>query len=229
LGRASRLQTLASLGRFDEVLDEASPILDWAAEHEDAFSRFLVLTSLAAVEIERGEGIVDPAELADLCRRMAGEDKLILAARLALARAEDDLARDLAHEGAPNVPLGDAYGFARLCIGAGLSELATDLLSRKVARHPPEEASMLGATATLAEANDEHAAAREDYAVATEMFNALQMAPDFAHALQGLGRCLLALGENDDGEASLRQARALWGQMKAKPRIAEIDKLLATI
>jgi hypothetical protein len=61
------------------------------------------------------------------------------------------------------------------------------------------------------------------------MFKGLQMAPDFAHALQGLGRCLLALGENDDGEASLRQARALWEQMKAKPRIAEIDKLLATI
>ena len=229
LGRASRLRTLARLGRFDEVLDEANQVLDWVAEHDDAFSRLLVLTGLATVEIERGERLVDPAELADLCRRMANEETLIVAARLALARAEGDLARDLVLEGSPNVRLGDAYGFARLCVEAGLSELATDLLSREVARHPREEGSTLGATAILAEAKGKHAAARTDYAEATETFRMLQMAPDLAHALQGLGRCLLALGENDHGAESLRQARALWEQMKAKPRIAETDILLAMI
>ena len=187
LGRASRLRTLARLGRFDEVLDEANPVLDWVAEHDDAFSRLLVLTGLATVEIERGERLVDPAELADLCRRMANEETLIVAARLALARAEVDLARDFVLEGSPNVRLGDAYGFARLCVEAGLSELATDLLSRKVARHPREEGSTLGATAILAEAKGKHAAARTDYAEATETFRTLQMAPDLGTRPPGAG------------------------------------------
>ena len=123
LGRASRLRTLARLGRFDEVLDEANQVLDWVAEHDDAFSRLLVLTGLATVEIERGERLVDPVDLADLCRRMANEETLIVAARLALARAEGDLARDLVLEGPPNVRLGDAYWYARLCVEAGFSEL----------------------------------------------------------------------------------------------------------
>ena len=55
------------------------------------------------------------------------------------------------------------------------------------------------------------------------------MAPDQAHALHGLGRCLLALGETQEGVARLREARALWEGMKAVPRIAEIDDLLASI
>ena len=115
----------------------------------------------------------------------------------------------------------------RVSVLTGLPQLAEELLSREVARHPVEEASSLGAKAVLAEAKGEHAEARVWYTAAAEAFGVLEMAPDRAHALQGLGRCLLALGETDEGSARLLEARTLWKQMKAELRIAEIDERLA--
>ena len=120
--RAARLRTLVSLGRFDEVLKESGPILDWVADHEDAFSRREVLASLAMVETERGEGSVDPAELADLARRTDNEALLIVAAQLALGRGNGDIARQFVLDGAPHGRLRDAYGVARACVEVGLPE-----------------------------------------------------------------------------------------------------------
>ena len=59
------------------------------------------------------------------------------------------------------------------------------------------------------------------------MFMALKIAPERAYALQGLGRCLLALGKTGEGATQLGDARTLWRQMNATRRIAEIDELLA--
>lgn len=86
----------------------------------------------------------------------------------------------------------------------------------------------MGAQAKLAEDRDELGAAREGYSAAAAIFETLGMAPNQAHALQGLGRCLLSLGETQEGVARLRETRALWKDMKAAPHIAEIDELLAT-
>ena len=44
------------------------------------------------------------------------------------------------------------------------------------------------------------------------MFKALEIAPERAYAQQGLGRCLLALGDTEEGVARLGDARALWGR-----------------
>jgi len=52
--------------------------------------------------------------------------------------------------------------------------------------------------------------------------------PERAYAFAGLGRCLLALGETDEGVARLRESREIWERLRATPRIAEIDVLLAT-
>ena len=82
-------ETLAGLGRFDEVLEEAVPILEWAVAHDDAFARFAVLLSLATVQGERGTGSVDPEELADLARRLNTEPALLLVSRLAFAQGLD--------------------------------------------------------------------------------------------------------------------------------------------
>ena len=227
LGRAGRIQVLATFGRFDEVVEESEPILEWAAAHQDEFSRCMVMASLAIVGIERGKSSVDPEELAELTRRMDDLAPLIVAGQLALVRGDGDLAKNFVLEGAPQAPLGDAFSTARVSVLTGLPQLAEELLSREVARHPVEEASSLGAKAVLAEAKGEHPEARVWYTAAAEAFGVLEMAPDRAHALQGLGRCLLALGETDEGSARLLEARTLWKQMKAELRIAEIDERLA--
>jgi tetratricopeptide (TPR) repeat protein len=225
--RAARLRALASLGRFDEVLEESGQILDWAADHHDVFTRREVLASLAVVETERGDGSVDPTELADLARRTDNEALLIVAAQLALGRGNGDIARTLTLGGAPHARLRDAYGVARVCVELGLPELAEELLAREVAHYPLEDAAKLEALAVLAEARGELAAASEEYTAAAALLQALEAVLDQAHALQGLGRCLLALGDVGEGAARLREARALWEEMKATPRIVEIDELLS--
>jgi hypothetical protein len=58
-------------------------------------------------------------------------------------------------------------------------------------------------------------------------WRSLGFRPEEAYALTGLGRCLLALGETEEAVARLMEARATWERLRAAPRIAEIDALLA--
>ena len=169
--------------------------LEWAVAHDDAYSRFAVLLSLAMVEGERASGSVDSEELADLARRLNAQPALLLVSQVALVQGEDDLARTFLLEGVPHANLADAFFVARVSVQADLPEVAEELLSRGIVHYRAEEAGVRGAKATLAEVYGEPSSAREDYAGAAEIFAELGMAPDQAHALQGLGRCLLALGE----------------------------------
>jgi class 3 adenylate cyclase len=225
--RAAQLEGFADLGRFDEVVEAAGSILAWAAEHGDADTRFKTLWSLALVRIERGEPTVDPKELADLSRRLGFEDGLVLAAQLELDEGDAELARSLLSEGIAHVEPYFAFTTARVCVEVGLPELAGVLVDR-VVKLRPVKAERLATQATLAEARGDRVSACYDYEAAAESFGALEMTPAQAHASLGLGRCLLALGEIEDGTARLHDARALWERMKATRRIAEIDELLAT-
>jgi hypothetical protein len=51
----------------------------------------------------------------------------------------------------------------------------------------------------------------------------LGVVPELAHALAGLGRCLIALGELEDGTSQLRDARIIWESLAADVRTAEVD------
>ena len=220
------LEICAEMGRFDDVMTDARPILEWATEHQDADLRFRVLWSLAVVEIERGEPTVDLQDLADLSRRLSQEDALILAAQIELDQGDVDLARSHLIEGVANVDGTFAFKAARVCAKAGLIDLV-ELLAAGVPHYPSEQAASLGALAALEESRNLLVDARAHYAEAASMFKALEIAPERAYALQGLGRCLLALGRTEEGAVRLRDARTLWAQMSAMRRIAEIDELLA--
>jgi class 3 adenylate cyclase/tetratricopeptide (TPR) repeat protein len=226
--RAGRLRALSSMGRFDEILSEAEPILEWADAHRDLFTRLRVLENLAAVAVERGDVDLDIEEFSDLARRMDDRACLILAAQLALGQGDLPLARSLLLEGAPHVEPGDMHRAARVCVDVGIPQRAEELVAQGEATYPADEAAGLCARAILAEARGDQAAARDNYVAAGKMFSALGMTPDRAHALQGLGRCLLTLGETEEGVARIREARTLWEQMQAHQRISEIDRVLAS-
>ena len=126
--RGAILEICAEMGRFDDVMTDARPILEWAIEHQDADLRFRVLWSLAVVRIERGEPTVDLQDLADLSRRLSQEDALILAAHIELDQGDVDLARSHLIEGVANVDGTFAFKAARVCAKAGLLDLV-ELLS----------------------------------------------------------------------------------------------------
>jgi hypothetical protein len=64
---------------------------------------------------------------------------------------------------------------------------------------------------------------------AAERWSSFGVVTEEAFALHGLGRCLLAVGRTEEGVARLTESRELWVAMRATPRIAEIDELLATV
>ena len=228
-GRATQLQALAFMGRYDEAVASAEPILGWAAEHQVARTRCEALMGLAFVRIDRGKPAVDPQELASLGRGLVRPDSLLIAAQLALDQGDAELARSLLTEAlaVDHDVTFDSFMAARACVQAGVAELAEALLSRGVGKSRGEEAQGLAAQATLAESKGELTQARDGYAVAESLFEEMALAPYRARALQGLGRCLLSLGETEEGVRHLQEARVLWEQLKATLRIAEIDALVA--
>jgi len=48
-----------------------------------------------------------------------------------------------------------------------------------------------------------------------------------AQALLGHGRCLLSLGQLAEARAPLRTARVIFATLRAKPALADVDRLLA--
>jgi hypothetical protein len=192
------------------------------------FTRLRVLENLAAVAVERGDVDLDIEEFSDLARRMESRHCLILAAQLALGQGDLPLARSLLLEGAPHIEPEDMHRAARVCVDVGVPERAEELVAEGEVTYPADEAARLCAHAILAELREDLGAARDNYLGAEEIFGALGMTLDRAHVLQGLGRCLLMLGETEEGVARIREAHSLWEQMKAHQRISEIDQLLAS-
>jgi class 3 adenylate cyclase/tetratricopeptide (TPR) repeat protein len=233
-GRAGRLELLLLLGQLDELMAEAEPVLVWAREHGDAWSRSKVLACVAAVEVLRGEAKVDPAELRELAHafRRFGCELLPRAARLASTAGDVESARSLLAELEEMVPVdevGNSSEVVRACVEARVPRLGERLLAKGTRRVPLEEASRQGAEAMLAEAKEEFELARERYLAVLARWRELGVVLEQAYTLAGIGRCLLALGESEDGTIRLREARALWVDMKATRPIAEIDELIKTL
>jgi tetratricopeptide (TPR) repeat protein len=226
VGRAGRLDALAKMGRFDEVERETVPILEWAEGHDDVFTRFTVLSSLALVDIARGRGSVDPAELADLALRMDNYDGLARAAWLASECGDDERAGSVIDQLAPHALLMSAPLLSRVCVRLNRPEVARQLLARSVAYYPAQQAAVHAATAILAEADGDFQTASSHYIESIRTFEDLGTVPDEAYAQVGLGRCLLAQGETEAALARLTSARELWEGLGASARVEETDALL---
>ncbi len=116
--------------------------------------------------------------------------------------------------------------FVRACLRAGALDLARRAL--EIGSTPAVGAVDRSlAVAIVREASGDLEAARAGYEQLVPELARLGFAPDHAYAVAGLGRCLIALGETEGGITLLRDARATWERLRATPRVAEIDALLA--
>ena len=80
--------------------------------------------------------------------------------------------------------------------------------------------------AQLAEAGGEHADAAEQFRRSAECWQRFGATLEQAYALLGEGRCLTSL-HDPQADQPLRQARQLFEQMGARPRINQCDTLIA--
>jgi hypothetical protein len=229
--RLHRVDKLLLAGAWDEMRQEAEPLLGWALQHGDAWTVVGLRLALAEVSLERGEATVLPEDFAGMAidAGFLPIDSAPARADCATAAQDTAAARRLLASAldvtSPGTFRSDGR-FVRACLRAGDLSLARRVLDIEPGPSAPAH-ERLTARAQVAEASRDLAAARARYEQVIPDLARLGYEPEHAHALAGLGRCLLALGETEEGIELLRESRAIWERLRATPRIAEIDALLA--
>jgi tetratricopeptide (TPR) repeat protein len=230
--KVRRAEVLFVAGAWDEAFTEAEVGRAWGTEHQDAWVVTMAEKVINWVRVDRGErtGPLTGFYSGFLAMgfRSTGAASLVADAALADSGPETALGvlQDAIERSSPG-ELEEPASFVRACLRAGSPRLAQQALSLGFAQRPAEATGLVSAEAMLAEAEGDLPAARNGFASAAEVFARLGNVPEHAYAVAGLGRCLLALGETEEGIARLLESRAIWERLRATPRIAEIDALLA--
>jgi hypothetical protein len=93
---------------------------------------------------------------------------------------------------------------------------------------PADLALRASAQAHVLEGRGKHRVAETAFGEAVERLRALGGGLEHAYAVLGQGRCLAALGD-PAAEQTLRDARALFAEMGAQPRVDECDEVLEQV
>jgi class 3 adenylate cyclase/tetratricopeptide (TPR) repeat protein len=171
-----------------------------------------------AREIGDGQVLVPAFRVAALGRIARGE----VAGAVDLVRELDELLRDR-----PGPRSWILNGAARVCLAADDAGLLRSLIDQGVEHLTRDQNSMASARAILAEIEGDHERASAGYQDAADRWEAFPAVLEHGLALMGAGRCLLALGRQNQGTERLRAARERFGALKAAPLVAEVDDLLA--
>ena len=230
---------LVELGRPEEALERAGAL---AAAVEASGATWVLIwlralelaTHLARGEADGASGIAD--WLVDAARTHATTDATVevlaavAAARLA-AGAPDQACALLAEieqtPGARDVPYYSRQlgAMLRTALAAGDPDLAQRLADGLEPRFPGREHALCAARAQLAEHAGNHADAAVLYAEAAARWQQFGNVREYAHALLGQGRCLVAR-EDPAAEQPLRDAADLFSSMGYRPALAETEALL---
>ena len=229
--RAILTTALLDLGRWDELLPEADGIWSWALQHGDMPSAVTAGAAAAFARLERGEPIATAEHLLSMAHDLGIPTFATpILAESAVIAGDGVTARRALEECLRLTPDGNLWGaipFVRACIRAGAPDLARRALGSANLRAPAMEGE--AAAAMIAESLGDYAAARAGYERVAAVFSDQGYVVERAYALAGLGRCQIELGETEEGVTKLRESRSVWVGLRATPRIAEIDALLASV
>src|SRR3954454_11493334 len=230
---------LFDLGQWDEVIERASVVVEWAEGGGLMYAGAIAAAQHALVLVHRGypEAAGPLLERFVPVARDAGDPQVVvpaLAAAARLAAARDDLAaaveflRELearTRTGAslyrPNY-LSDVVAIA---FDAGAPQLAEAFLETEYRAIGRQAHSVVAARATAAEKSGQLEGALVLYEDAGHRWDAHGFVLGGAQARHGAGRCLVALG--GDGQTPLREARETFVQLGARPELERVDHLLA--
>lgn len=235
----SRLSPLLELGRFDEVVEQADALLPTLDMSGNVFSLVEARGLKARALVEQGrEGAAEAAQDAFLAAvEIDKTDQMILAAvPAALAQVANggfDAARNVLSHVAAIAGVKDSAEYAarlpalvRSSLAAGDPDLATRLVRGFEPTLPVREHALAATAALLAESRGDHLEAADQFSDAAFRWDRFGARLERAYALVGQGRCLAALGDST-ADVPLREARALFHEMGARPRIDECDNLIA--
>jgi tetratricopeptide (TPR) repeat protein len=231
---AQRMEALAEMGRWDEVIMESPPLLDWASGLGDGFVTLVVRTMRQSVWLERGG---DPGEVDDLFSLATAVDVehvycVSVVAGAWLARGNRSEARSILERevraASPDEMIFNVREVVRCCLAAGIPDLARLALDNCVPQRGVQAATRLAAArAAVAESEGDLGTAVSGFRETASVFERLGMEPARSDSLVGLGRCLIG-SDRLGSEAALGLARDISVRLQARPKIAEIDRLLST-
>jgi tetratricopeptide (TPR) repeat protein len=238
--RGERITMLVEAGRLLETLAEAGEVLAGLEATGNAWMMARTQAAWARAQCETG-AVEQAVGLAE--RAVAGDaeslglwlyDGMLAAsvAQVRIAAGRSDEARALLSEIAPTRTSLGAFGALRLphltrCdLLIGDIAIAEQRCHNFVPSFPSHATGLQTAQAQIAEARGESRAAADAFSRASEEWCAYGAALEHAYAVLGEGRCLVALGDQVADER-LREARRLFSEMGASPRVEECDSLLA--
>jgi class 3 adenylate cyclase/tetratricopeptide (TPR) repeat protein len=231
------VETLAETGRVDEALErttrlaiEAGASGNALAEQQGTMTRAIILTARgdASFAIDNADVLLGAGS--NLDQFVTGTaiiaSALLLADRPTEARARlTELDENPDSRGNSNYPT-VLPGIVRTALGAGDPDLAQRLTERVEVEYALQRNAVVAARAQIAEHAGRHAEAADLYATAGRQWEELGAVPEQAHALLGLGRCLLELDDPDAGRP-LAEAAGLFREMGYAPALAEAESLTA--
>ena len=236
----TRLPLLVWCGEPEQALAEAEPLVDQA----EAAGDLTVLTEARAIQIhlaaERGSDNEQPEAVERFLARAPRRDHLYIvgvaaAAQLLVARNRNEQAKALLDELELIPAIHDEPRFistlpalVRCAIAVGDRDLAGRFVTGIEPRTPLFAHSLCSAKALLAESAGEFDDAAVLHAEAADRWRSFGNLPEFAYALLGHGRCLLAL-ERAGAVESLAEAANLFRSMEFQRTLAATEDLRAHV
>ena len=237
------LESLFDLGDWDRVLRTAAEMLLWEREHGPTRVSVIALTYRGWVHLRRG-GIEEAAstaqEVLPLAREIGYADylapPLVLSAEVALLQGQDALAREHLRDFVRVTAETDDYRtmllplVVRALVGLGDVGEAVELVEG--VRSPSTvrlQLSLLSSRATVAEARGDLARAADLYREAAVGWGEYRFGLECARLSLGAGRCLLALGREEEGVPLLVEAGRLLRPLGARPLLEEVEALLGSL
>ena len=237
-----RMDALFWLGEWDLALQVAAEMRPMLAEAEDLWE----LVSLSTLQIQMLLARGQTAEAASIARWLteawsrgqatAQDAPFCLACGAAAAQqsGHGDAARGLLQELLGAAGVSGSYTLAQLLLPAMRTALACDdpdlaarLCEGFAAISPFHRHMLAAASALLAEAEGDLAAAVEAHRGAAEGWHDFGAPYEEGHALLGQGRCLVALGRAPEAAAPLAVAREMFARLGARPALTETHDWLA--
>ena len=238
IARTSSVSAFVHMGRFDEALTQTGLLLAQVRDSGNRIDEAELLTAQTVVLVERGQAASEPAEHALQIARDTGEPLYLAnaawgAVPALIATGDTTAARALLDEIA-NTPIhNDPEWHARVLTALARAAHTLndpDLLARLAADVPDllpiQQHALATVHAIQTEQAGDHAQAASLHADAAQRWEQFTNLLEHAHALLAQGRCQSHTGDPTADQA-LRQARALFEQMGARPRIDECDTLIA--
>jgi class 3 adenylate cyclase/tetratricopeptide (TPR) repeat protein len=227
---------LSELGQWDALLRVAGEIRDWDPV---SYQALLALPYESHVLFCRGH-LADAAALRDefLPRARESTDPQVLmpalatsavielsrgasAAAVSLIAELEAATRDRPVRRAQHLP--DAI---RVCAAAGAMDVAETLLQRTEVSAVRQVNAVHAARAVFAEAEGQRELSLRLYEESADRWARYGFVLEQGQALLGAGRCLLALGHAQQAATSLRNARAIFESLGARPLAADTRRLL---